>query len=329
MINIGICKLGIRNLELTQEKNGMFKELDLLYQNFLFLKDKLEKKGKVINIKKISADNKGEYFDYILMFNGIANTETINELEEYSCRCRKLIYIVTDLRLLNKEYLHYFDILFTQSMFTLKGTENIEQYYSNIPELLFMDCNYDSRKIFADEKPYKFIFGGGMRDREEDFYKYLIVKFENEIFAKSKDYLLFIKAEDIDSRISTEQYNYTLEKTRYSLLIMDKLYNDERFITWRFYENLAKGVLTFIDKNTNIESLRFKEILRKFFVVESKAELWSKMEYLDKNPKLRKTMLQEQLTFIFDCIKREPNTFTAERMFNIIDRPTIFGGKRK
>lgn len=277
-MNIGITKLNcdVNDIKNTSaDKNGRYKEILTLITSFSAAGYQCELTG-VFDLK---------YYNVIYVLNGVLDTDEtyIEQLKQLKKRCNSLNYILTDLRLINTEISKICDCVLTQS------TENIpfiysKQLYNGMPELA-ATCAENTRSF---EKEELFIFGGGIRDRVEDFNEYLLNQPTFNLFYKSID-------GSVDTRLPIDEYYNQLNKSKYTLVINDIQYNKYGFITWRYYESIARNVITFLDyKVDKNKIIKLPEWVRKFVTVKSRDELLHRMKLINMNKCLYLDILDEQ-----------------------------------
>lgn len=249
-MKIALYKIGTNHSMIEnycKDKNGMFKELLMLRKLLIKFGDTCDLYANTISM----LDN----YDIGFVLNGVESEDEFEKILSLRKHCGKLGYIMTDLRLKpNAKYENMFDAIYTQT--TEQILDNwVPEYYSGMPELAMFEANPD---VISNEKDIKFIFGGGLRDRVDSFNKYIELD-ESVSLNGSRAYRalgletlecdIYVKDEatGFDNRLPIDQYHMMLDRSMYSILIADEEYNDFGFITWRFFENLARGVITFID----------------------------------------------------------------------------------
>ncbi len=263
-MRIQLYKIGIpeiNQIEVENDTNGRFTEL-------LMVRNLLEEYGHEVFIEGNQA------VDILFLFNGIWNAKEIYNVNALIQNAKQVSFINTDYRLSEIPRTPYnlhkkIDFYFTQ---TKQKIANIEQKYNGMPELA---C-YKSNIPIKTNKSNLFIFGGGIRNRREDMLMY----FEEIRRAYGEDLMkLFIKTSEKDHRIPIQQYHQELLDSRYSLVIMDQEYYDIGFITWRFYENLSKGVISFVDSRADKYNLMVTK--NSFLRVNDPIELVEKIKLLE------------------------------------------------
>lgn len=283
IILIGIYKLGLQNVK--SNKNGALTELFALHK--LFMKNRHE--CMILN-GYVEFGYRDKY-DIIYVLNGLdeSPSHTTEKLIILRGMCDKLNFIMTDLRLRpHRMYNHsnYYDNIYTQTIEKIIP-EWPPEHYNGMPELALYSTNI-VRTI--KNKDIDFVFGGGVRNRQDDFDMYIrAVQCDHEISS-----MMMIKDEEAksDTRVPVDEYYRILERSKFSVVIADKEYNEFGFITWRFFENLSKGIISFIDSDFDKHRL-IKNEKFDFLIVNNYKELKSKMESL--NDEQHQKLLDELL----------------------------------
>lgn len=260
-MRIGIYKVGTSIISFCNDTNGRFKEVKMLAS---VIKDK----GHEVHIiVKDSIINDIIEYDKIFVLNGVFDEDGLEE--DYVRLLRKqtgcLSYILTDLRLKPPKNLlegpDKFDYIFTQTKQKL-FPEGILEAYSGMPELALYKM--DMEKAYNSKREYDFIFGGGIRNRSKDFKNY-VLQIADRDFLKS---VVLMKDEEkgIDTRVCIDKYYEMLYNSKTSVIIADEEYNDVGFITWRFFENLSKGVISIVDNKFDKYDIIKKNIPKDFII---------------------------------------------------------------
>lgn len=286
-MKIGLYKLGINisDIKIKNDKNGRFKEI-------LALKEIFESQGHKVELLDRYSNLSNKYFDKIYVLNGELSNNSSMEILFLSTKCDFIGYILTDLRLINENISRLFNVIYTQSI------ENIpfihaKQCYNGMPELALY-CNRN--KIVQaynnfDKKENMFIFGGGIRNRRKDIEEY-IIKTGFTYYGKDEE-------NGFDNRIPIDEYYKKLENTKYSILIQDPEYNYHGFITWRYYENIAHGIITFIDhKCDKYNMLGLDPKVKQIVTVHNKQDMIDKMIEIERSKTLQQLILSEQYVLI-------------------------------
>lgn len=270
-MKIGLYKIGY--VEKDIDKNGACLELKMLRELFWQVGD------DVVAIK----DFTDEQFDVIYVLNGVGLDEH-RKLQSLRNITKKLNFILTDIRLKPQEcHIKLFDNIYTQTSERLFNGDHLE-FYNGIPELaLYGKIEHND----FENKDIDFIFGGSAKNRVEDI-EYYIEPFVYQHGLKTK---LLLKHKSIDDRVDIAEYHNLLARSKFSLIIAEKECNDVGFITWRFYENLAKGVISFFDHKFDKHNLIDKKGFE-FLVVRDAFDLISKIKIF-KEKKLFEFVLSE------------------------------------
>ena len=300
MNKIGILKIGtkLENVKLKNDKNGMYKELiDLC----AVMRDFGGQEG--YSIYFIDNDSLKQHalhsFEAIYILNGVITEDTIKEIEQIKQYTNKLFYILTDLRLINHELVKYFDAIYTQAK-QLKEY-NVKQFYSGMPELALYGMTKEQIKQYYDNFDYKqkiFVFGGGFKNRTDKIYDYILnnkmIDNRFEFYGKGQ---IFNK--EFDTRIPINEYREVLSNTKYSIAVADEENNKNGFITWRYFENIARGVITFFDYEYDKDDIiNLNATIKDFLRIKNGKELYNKINILENNKQVRRRVLNEQLKLI-------------------------------
>jgi len=309
MKKIGIIKIGTKteNVQVKKDKNGMYKELVDLCKVFRKFGD--EEGYTIYFLDNESIKQHCLYsFEAIYVLNGILNEDAYKELEQIKKYTKRLLYILTDLRLINHDILKYFDKIYIQSRHLKEY--NIIQQYSGMPELALYDIN-NIRQYYNnfDSKQKLFVFGGGFKNREAKIFEYIL----NNKFDFYGKGILFNK--EFDSRVPINKYHEILANTKYSIAIADKENNDTGFITWRYFENIARGVITFIDYEYDKDNIiNINHMIKKFLRVKNGKELYNKVRILESDEYIRRKILYEQLNLITEY--KTSGEYTYNQLMN-------------
>lgn len=295
-MKIGICKLGINliDVDTLADTNGRFKEMLALVSIF---------RTNGHDVELIDKKSVNSYFDKIYILNGEITWMSMLEISIYKRFTNELYYILTDLRLINTSISKQFNIVYTQSNIQIPFIE-AKQLYNGMPELAY----YCSNSLPVLEKDIEFIFGGGLRDREEDFKNY---------FSKEDEtFMLLTKMPDRDTRVPINRYHNLLARSKYSLIINDKTYNENNFITWRYYENIANDVITFLDKKVDAGRIMPLPLnIRIALTVTDYDTLKYKMKVIEENKGLKEYFLDAQRKILTEEIKS--GQFTYNKLMEV------------
>ena len=293
-MRIGYYKLNtLLSDALTKEdKNGMYKEFLLLYR---LLKDNSAIiKDEVVLLDKINLKS-NDYYDAIFVLNGIITDNVIEEIINIKKHTNKMFYILTDLRLVPPEnIINLFEIIYAMTIFPITKTQM--QCYSKMQELPLYGANIETINYFYDnfdKKQKLFIFGGGFKNRKEKIIDYILNN-NFEYYGKGE-----LNGKFFDNRVSINEYYDLLGKTKYSIAIADKENNETGFVTWRYYENILKGVITFIDfEYDKFDLIELDKEAKEFLRVKNGNELIKKINILESNADLRQNILYAQRKLI-------------------------------
>jgi hypothetical protein len=301
MNKIGIIKIGtkLENIQVKKDKNGMYKELvDLC----VIMRTFGNKEGYSIYFldNELLKQHHLNSFDVIYVLNGIIISNTIAELEQIKQYTKRLFYILTDLRLINHNIIQYFNAIYTQAKY-LEEYYYITQYYNGMPELALYNINKEQIKQYYNNFNFKqklFVFGGGFKDRSEKIFEYILNnKLKDNRFEFYGKGYMFNK--EFDTRVPINEYHKILIDTKYSIVIADKENNANGFITWRYFENIARGIITFFDYEYDKDNLiDLDKTTKEFLRVKNGQELIDKINILENNEQVRQKVLDEQLKLI-------------------------------
>ena len=146
----------------------------------------------------------------------------------------------------------------------------MEQHYSWVPELFYKYCKYKTTSKYN-----KMIFGGGLRDNEDKILEYLAV-------VPSTAY---IKTTEHDSRLEYADYLLELSKHKFALIISRKAYSDIGWVTARYAEAVANGVIPLCDKDYD-KDCHFVKV-----TVTSAKDLHTTFNMLLRERRFRNTLL--------------------------------------
>ena len=229
--------------------------------------------------KNIHRGTLSEPYDRIFFFNGYIKGNEIGILEKLRTKTKRFDLILTDLKL--KPYrLDLFDNIYTQT--------KRDNKYSGIVESIFYNVKLDSLTKTIRKKNILYYFNGGERDRIEDFFEY-VWRPDCKIHGKSK--ML-----NFDNRVGFYKSMEVLKKSKYSIVIADTSYNENGFITARYYDNILADVITFVDYKYDLDEILIKK--SDWRRVHSYPEMKEKMIFLEKNQTQYFNLLKKQRTEI-------------------------------
>lgn len=95
--------------------------------------------------------------------------------------------------------------------------------------------------------------------------------------------------------MKTDDLYTKLDECIASIVIGDKAHNNS-FITFRYYENIIKGLLSFIYLDYDTDKKLYKsELLKKYMYFKDGKDLNTKLNIILKDENLWKQILEEQL----------------------------------
>ena len=292
-MRIGIHKLGFAEHEFVKgnvfkanDKNGMFAEVNLLIQAFIGSGYSAE----YVDLRKTYVKN---HYDIIYVFNGFENsTSSLKNLRRI---CEELNYVLTDSRFYN-DMLDFknnirVDNFFVQSEIKMfhKPTFNSKLYKLPVYECAFLNSKDDV------ERNGKLIFGGSVRQRKEQILEYVV--------RPNTDYFLRFDELGFDTRIPIMDYKKLLVKYTYGIVLINKWDTEIGNITWRYYENIANGLITFVSRDSD----PYNQLLDEddFMYVSSYSEMLEKIMVLEGDHKTYSKVLMNQV------LKMHPNDFSG------------------
>lgn len=283
-MKIGIHKLGFPNHDYKalneNDKNGMFAEVNLLIHAFLLQEYDVEYVNTdIINLKE---------YDHIFCFNGFENgTSKLSNLKH---RTKELNYLLTDSRFfdISNEHHSLIDNIFKQGA---GGNNPYKTYNSNLHKLPIFEEHLS--KHIPGPITYgrdRLIFGGSVRDRSDKVFEYLIGRDEVDAFLKTEGKIV------VDNRLPIDDYKKKLYDYSYGLVLINPKDVACGNITWRYFEYVSKGVLTFVDRDSD----PYNQILNKndFMYVSSYEEMKIKMFHLSHDENLMLNVIFDQLSKI-------------------------------
>lgn len=247
------------------------------------------------NVKsdKVGVFNLQKKYDVALVFNGPIKSKQMEEKKlMHLVRCSEDVrYVLTDMRLiLPKDLQIYFNKTLTQSFQNIDEIIT-DQSYNGMPQSILYGNKEKYKNINKEDKDKgKMIFGGTERNRTDDFIEY-IYRPNIEFYGKSPTLGLE------DNRLPVDRYMRKLEKAQFTIVIADKKYNDNNFITQRFYEAILNKIVPFIDSkydkgnyiidnNSFLRVSSYKEMILKANAIKSNKNLYEAyLKYLEKYAK--------------------------------------------
>jgi hypothetical protein len=278
-MKLGIHKLGFSDPTSFSGKdtNGMFKEVNLIASIFKEAGHEVEY-VKPRKVKKL--------FDIIFVFNGHENSTS--NLETLSYMTKELSYILTDTRFLDMIKDEYVDSYFVQ------GPMNMfkKPTYNSMLHKLPIYENEQRLKEFVGKKRApdgynsisQIIFGGSVRERKSKIMEYII----------RPDTTYFLRFDELgyDTRVPLEDYREALRKHKYGIVLINPKDAVVGNITWRYYEYIINGCLTFVDRGSDPNLLLLPE--DSFMRVSSYEEMVKKQNMLENDDKLMRAIYSSQ-----------------------------------
>lgn len=233
-----IYKVGEANCNKVFDKNGGFYEYNLIKSEIAKLSD--NGLGKCFVLVGGNLSDESEY------------EKIISLIKKKKDKGYKVIFIVTDsisLKEMSIDVIKRCDLLLHQAVGFAFDNIDIEQKYSYVPELFYVDN--EKPKVQKD----MIFFGGGSYNREDKIKEYLRKdnKMKQGTFSIIKDSLN-------DERIEYSSLQLLMKMFKYSLIICRKEYRDNSWFTPRFVEAINNWSLPIVDidfnKNRLYESIK-------------------------------------------------------------------------
>ena len=300
-MRIGLGKLHTskRALQGAHDTNGRYLEITALHQAF-------EAAGHDTDL--VDVESAAHYDTLFILNNEILEPwRAFSELAWYRQITKRLVYIVTDLRLVHPVIGSQVDAFATQSPVKCLDT-TVPQFYSGMPELaVYIAENELFYSIDHSNRSNLFIFGGGDRDRKEDFDTYILQDWRNaQLYLKLLD-------KGVDTRVSIDKFHRALHNSKYTLIINDKSYNETGFNTWRYFESVSRDVITFLDhKVDKYQHLPLDPETRAWLTVKDRHELVEKMMLLELNREQKFKIQAAQTRGLSEAMTT--GTFTIEAL---------------
>lgn len=249
-----IYKVGEENCNKVFDKNGGFYEYNLIKSEIAKLSDNGLRKCFVLVGGNLSDES--EYEKIISL---------IKRKKEKGC---KVIFIVTDsisLKEMSIDVIKRCDLLLHQAVgFEFKDID-IEQRYSYVPELFYIDN--EKPKVQKD----MIFFGGGSYNREDKIKEYL--RKDNEM---KQGTFSIVKDSLNDERIEYSSLQLLMKMFKFSLIICRKEYRENYWFTPRFIEAVNNWSLPVLDfeynKNRLYDSIEVRSYDEMAYVMESYEE---------------------------------------------------------
>jgi hypothetical protein len=285
-MKIGMHKLGFSDPSSLEGKdtNGMFTEVKLLMSLFIEAGHEVE----YVKTKNIYLKRK-KRFDILFVFNGHENS-TSNLQNLYNVT-DELNYILTDTRFLEMINDAYIDNYFVQGPMEIFKKPTYNSMLHKLPiyenEVRLKEIASTKRGI-GHNSINKVIFGGSVRERKSKIYEYII----------RPDVNYFLKFEELgyDTRVPIDEYRQLLRKHQYGIVLLNPKDAVVGNITWRYYEYLINGCLTFVDRASDPNNLLTTE--DSFMRVGSYEEMVKKIKLLEDDVDLKRSMYEAQASKI-------------------------------
>lgn len=232
-----IYKVGEANCNKAFDKNGGFYEYNLIKSEIAKLSDNGLEKCFVLVGGNLSDESEYE--------------KIVSLIKRKKDKGYKVIFIATDsisLKEMSIDVINRCDLLLHQAVGFALNNINIEQKYSYVPELFYVDN--EKPKVQKD----MIFFGGGSYNREDKIKEYL--RKDNEM---KKGTFSIVKDSLNDERIEYSSLQLLIKMFKFSLIICRKEYRENYWFTPRFIEAVNNWSLPVLDfeynKNRLYESI--------------------------------------------------------------------------
>lgn len=245
-------------------------------------------------IKNVNIGTMAEHYDRIYLFSGPfvlmkSDGKIINSLREIT---KELFFVLTDLRCIppSESYHSLFDRFYSQSTakYLYILTKKIKNMYGGISEIRCYQMKL--RNLCWGNKDIKIYFGGTTRNRLKKYLEY--VYRPNVMITGKSSELKF------NNRVKRNEYFDLLSRTRYSIVFADDDYNENYFITPRFYENVEFNIISLVDNDWDGQHRIVKK--NDWCRVNSYLEMMNKIDELENDVKKRKDILMNQRSKVKD-----------------------------
>jgi hypothetical protein len=244
-----------------------------------------------------------EDYDRIILYGGpfkLMNDDAgiIDTLRNNTSR---LDFLLTDMRCMYpKEKEELIDNFYSQS--TNKKLFGVKNKYGGVAEIRCFNVAFQPFKKVS-EKDIKIYFGGTTRNRLKKYLEY--VWRPNVLITGKSEELKF------NNRVTRDVYFNYLERTKYSVVFADVDYEENNFITPRFYEYVQNNIVGFCDKDWDKgEKIMKSDDWRR---VSSYLEWMEKIEELEKDKdRYFELLVDQQLEikpdfisgkYVYNCLK--------------------------
>lgn len=246
-----IYKVGEANCNKAFDKNGGFYEYNLIKSEIVKLSDNgLEKCFVLVGGNLL---DESEY------------EKIVSIIKKKKDKGYKVIFIVTDsisLKEMSIDIINRCDLLLHQAVGFVFDDINIEQRYSYVPELFYIDN--EKPKVQKD----MIFFGGGSYNREDKIKEYL--RKDNEM---KQGTFSIVKDSLNDERIEYSSLQLLMKMFKFSLIICRKEYRENYWFTPRFIEAVNNWSLPVLDfeynKNRLYDSIEVRSYDEMAYVMES------------------------------------------------------------
>lgn len=249
-----IYKVGEENCNKVFDKNGGFYEYNLIKSEIAKLSDNGLRKCFVLVGGNLSDESEYE--------------KIISLIKKKKDKGYKVIFIITDsisLKEMSIDIIKRCDLLLHQAVGFVFDDINIEQRYSYVPELFYIDN--EKPKVQKD----MIFFGGGSYNREDKIKEYL--RKDNEM---KQGTFSIVKDSLNDERIEYSSLQLLMKMFKFSLIICRKEYRENYWFTPRFIEAVNNWSLPVLDfeynKNRLYDSIEVRSYDEMAYVMESYEE---------------------------------------------------------
>lgn len=273
-----IYKVGEENCNKVFDKNGGFYEYNLIKSEIAKLSDNGLRKCFVLVGGNLSDESEYE--------------KIISLIKRKKDKGYKVIFIATDsisLKEMSVDVIKRCDLLLHQAVGFVFDNIDIEQKYSYVPELFYVD----NKKPIVQKN--MIFFGGGSYNREDKINEYL--RKDNEM---KQGTFSIIKDSLNDERIDYSSLQLLMKMFKFSLIICRKEYRDNSWFTPRFVEAINNWSFPVVDIDFNKNRLynsyevasydemtefidNMDESKREDKIIELKKEIKSNREKFAKN----------------------------------------------
>jgi hypothetical protein len=227
--------------------------------------------------------NLEQRYDRIILVGGVFAKEKDQQIVEHlRAVTDRLDFYLTDIRCTpqNQHDWELFDNVYTQATRNISFVPRDDQQYGGVSELACFGSTPTH-----EQKDIVYSFGGTERGRLGDLIEYV---WRPDCVWTGKSQFF-----DIDTRVDRPTYLDVMDRTKYSIVIMDTVYNNEHFITPRHYEHCIRGIVSFMDAKCDPDEHLMKH--NDFRRVNNYFELKNKMNQLESDDVFRQAILRNQI----------------------------------